>query len=241
MNPKEENNELDIYGENGIMPNSSTCGLQEEWKRGSNEVYSGRRYKLDFSLLSNKETYFLHCQQNLITMPPHRTAYSSASSLSSSSSFNTVFNRRRYPRRPTMNLNSFATFVEDDDMLDEALKVLEGRPDLVWRTVMVRHLWLTERRLRREAQKQRDEAEAIWRQLKKGGIDQYIAHAERHEDEEPSSSERSGRQQPSSSPEVPASIASSSGTQVNPIVIEDDDDDQVVNVFQNITKREGIP
>jgi hypothetical protein len=96
---------------------------------------------------------------------------------SSSSSESSVLDRRTpfpYLQIPKISLLDYGRLLSEEDTFDEVMATIGHRRSLVNQSKMIRHLWLTSRRLLEEVDKQRHEARRIFTQMERMGLQQEL-------------------------------------------------------------------
>src|SRR5277367_3261370 len=175
-------------------------------------------------------------------MPAQRTSPSSASSSPSCSPY------QRQQRRQTtpLNFNIFFRLFRYADQYEAMQQRLFGRPDMMWKVQMVRHIWNTTDWLLDEVDRQRAEALRLWDQSETGGVHELLEpdwqsgdeHSLSSYDEDknplprrsPSPSRHSSQRRQTPKPDEEPSVriitqpSSPLGTRENPIIVIDDDE-----------------
>jgi hypothetical protein len=159
----------------------------------------------------------------------------------SSSSERSVLNRRTpfpYIEIPNITLLDYCCIIQDEETFDELMATIGHRQSLVNQTRMIRHMWITSQQLLHEVDRQRQEANRIFEQMERMGLQQelYRSRWTRSPQQErsvaPQSSSFHSCKEQSADEEADNELTSllsgsspSPGTINNPLVISDDEDD----------------
>jgi hypothetical protein len=98
-----------------------------------------------------------HAQRSYVSY-----AYSSSSSKSSVLDQHTLF---PYIRIPKISLLDYGRLLSNEETFDEVMATIRHRRSLVNQSKMIRHLWLTSRRLLEEVDRQRHEAWEVFTRM----------------------------------------------------------------------------
>jgi hypothetical protein len=96
---------------------------------------------------------------------------------SSSSSESSVLDRRTpfpYIQIPKVSLLDYGRLLGDEETFDEVMATIGHRWSLVNQSKMIRHLWLTSRRLLEEVDRQQHEARVIFTRMERMGLQQEL-------------------------------------------------------------------